>query len=285
MAVMTQLRSVLFNGKFWLALVVMFSSCLASARTLSDLDAVSKAAWERTLTMRMAKAYTQLAAGVDSQNAQMDLDNSISEFKYGLSLLEQNAPNSRIHQRVLRVKREWSNFHTLVSNIPTKHNLEALLEGADELMYHTDSLVREWKTRLPNANGDSIDMATEQSMLSERIGVFYAARYLGLDADWITAELDFTINAYDEGIMALREYEKQGRFNAELMAQLNSNWEYAKMGLSHFQQGHFVPVVIAVTMESMFEQTNTLGAAYHVQERIAMNTGVDRSGLAANIRD
>ena len=48
---------------------------------------------------------------------------------------------------------------------------------------------------------------------------------------------------------------------------------------------NFVPTVIAVTMESMFEQTNTLGASYHVQERIAMNANLNSRGLAANMPD
>lgn len=285
MANMTQFLSVIFNRKLWLAFVLVFSSAGLSARTLSDLDAVNTAAWERTLTMRMAKAYTQLAADLDGKTAQAELNQAVEEFSQGLAVLEQNAPNSKIHQRILTVKKEWESFRTLTENAPTRDNLEAVLDGADELMYHTDSLVREWKNRLPNANAESIDLANGQSMLSERIGVYYAARAMGLDSLWVSSELEHTVEAYEDGMAALQYFEKRGQFNTALMAQLNSNWEYAKMGLSHFQEGHFVPTVIAVTMESMFEQTNTLGASYHVQERIAMNANLNSRGLAANMPD
>lgn len=282
---MAQVLNVLFSSKVILACLVAFSSSWVSARSISDLDAVNQSAWQRTLSMRVAKAHTQMAAAVDVQDAEIELHRSIAEFEHILSQLEVNSPNSKIHLRVDTLKKEWREFRSLAESTPTKENVVLVIEDANDVMFQADALMREWKVRLPGVHGSSIDLATQQSMLSERIGAFYAAQYLGVDQPWMAQELKHSIEAYEQGMVALRESEQRGQVNVALMAQLNSNWEYAKLGLSQFQKGQFVPVVIAVTMESMYQQTNTLGAAYHVQERIALNSGVGSAGLAANIPD
>lgn len=285
LVVMAQVLKMIFNSRIVLAILVAFSTTWAGARSLSDLDAVNQSAWQRVLSMRIAKAYTQMAAGVDAEAAKLDLDQSIAEFDHILSQLELNSPNSKLHNRINKIKGEWKTFRELAESKPAKANVENVLENANDLLYQADALVREWKTRLPQSYGDSIDLAMQQSMLSERIGAYYVAQYLGIAQTWMTRELEYAIVAYEDGMVAIRQDGEQGNVPAQLMSQLNSNWEYAKMGLSQFQKGHFVPVVITVTMESMYEQTNILGAAYHVQERLAMNNVIGKSGLAANVSE
>ena len=276
---MAQVFGLVFKTS--LAFLVAFSSAWVSARSLSDLDAVDQASLQRTLSMRIAKAYIQMAANVDYQKAETELDHSIVEFEYSLNQLEMNSPNSKLHQRIKQVQSEWLSFRSIAETTPNVAQVEDLIEEANDLLYQTDALVREWKMRLPGEHGMQMDLASQQSMLSERIGAYYVAGYLGLKEDWMAQELEQSISAYEQGMISLRGQED---VHPSLMAQLNSNWEYAKMGLSQFKNDRYVPVVIAVTMESMYEQTNTLGAAYHVQERLAMNGGVAK-GLAANMAE
>jgi hypothetical protein len=138
---------------------------------------------------------------------------------------------------------------------------------------------------LPHHYGDRIDLAQQQSMLSERINVLYLAQYIGVKVDWVQDEMNYTVAAYEQGMKEIRLASKDAVVDPLIVAQLSSNWEYAKLGLEQFGQGKYVPVVMSVTLDSMVQQTNTLAAAYHIRDRIALNGGrvLAQTGLAANI--
>lgn len=278
---MNQLISI----RSFLVVVLGIMSTMASARTISDLDAVYKAAMQRTLVMRITKDHMQLAANVDVQAARTDLDASIEEYEFLLGQLELNSPNSNINQRVLEVKRDWMSFRSAAQAAPSRDSALDLIEAGSDLMVKNDLLMRDWQTRLPHLYGDRIDLAQQQSMLSERIGALYLAQYIGVQADWLKDELNHTVSAYESGMEQLRLASEDAAVDPLIVAQLSSNWDYAKLGLEQFGNGKYVPVVMGVTMESMVKQTNTLAAAYHIRDRIAMNGGrvMMETSLAANL--
>lgn len=275
----------LFGIRSFLIVALGIMSTMVSARTISDLDAVHKAAVQRTLVMRIAKDHLQVAANVDVNAARVDLEASVEEYEFLLSQLELNSPNSNLNQRVLNVKQAWQGFRSAALATPSKDSVLNLIDAGNDLMVKNDLLMREWQARLPSSYGERIDLAQQQSMLSERIGVFYLAQYMGVNADWLQAELSHTVAAYEQGMESLRLASEDAAVDPLIVAQLSSNWEYAKLGLEQFSDGKYVPVVMSVTMESMVKQTNTLAAAYHIRDRIAMNGGriLAESSLAANI--
>ena len=278
---MNQLLSI----RSFLVVILGLISTLASARTISDLDDVHKAAVQRTLVMRIAKDHLQMAANVDYQAARAGLDANVEEFEFLLGQLEHNSPNSAINQRVLDVKQHWGALRAAVTLSPNGGNALDVLETADDLLLKSDLLMRDWQARLPHHYGDRVDLAQQQSMLSERINVLYLAQYIGVDAGWVHDEMNHTVAAYEQGMEALRLASHDAAIDPLIVAQLSSNWEYAKLGLEQFSNGKYVPVVMSVTLDSMVKQTNTLAAAYHIRDRIALNGGrvLAQTGLAANL--
>lgn len=275
----------LFSIRSFLVVVLGVVSTMASARTISDLDAVHKAAVQRTLVMRIAKDHLQMAAGVDYQASRADMEASIEEYEFLLGQLELNSPNSNLNQRVLDIKRDWQKFRSVALTVASQESSLALIEEGNDLMLKNDLLMREWQARLPHLYGERIDLAQQQSMLSQRIGVYYLAQYICVEADWLQDEMQFTVTAYETGMEELRLASEDAAVDPLIVAQLSSNWDYAKLGLEQFSSGKYVPVVMSVTMESMVKQTDTLAAAYHIRDRIAMNGGriLGESSLAANI--
>jgi len=275
----------LLGIRSFLVVILGLISTLASARTISDLDAVHKAAVQRTLVMRIAKDHLQMAANVDYKAAQSDLEANVEEFEFLLGQLEHNSPNSTINQRVLDLKEGWMAFRVGATSAPDTNSALDLIEKADDLLLKSDLLMRDWQARLPHHYGDRIDLAQQQSMLSERINVLYLAQYIGVEVDWVQDEMNYTVAAYEQGMKEIRLASKDAVVDPLIVAQLSSNWEYAKLGLEQFGQGKYVPVVMSVTLDSMVQQTNTLAAAYHIRDRIALNGGrvLAQTGLAANI--
>ena len=275
----------LVSIRSFLVVILGLISTLASARTISDLDAVHKAAEQRTLVMRITRDHLQMAANVDFQSAKTDLEANLEEFEYLLGQLEHNSPNSAINRRVLDIKQQWQSFRSAALQKPGADSSLVLIEESNELLLNTDMLMRDWQARLPHNYGHKIDMSQQQSMLSERINVLYLAKYIGVDADWIEDEMGHTVAAYEAGMETLHMDSKDAAVDPLIVAQLSSNWEYAKLGLEQFSHGKYVPVVMSVTLNSMVQQTNTLADAYHIRDRIAMNGGrvLAESSLAANL--
>jgi hypothetical protein len=277
----------LYSIRSILVVVLSLVSAFASARTISDLDAVYKAATQRTLVMRIAKNHIQLATGVDYQSAKIDLSASIEEFDQLLGQLELNSPTSAINQRVLGIKKIWQSYRVKAESLPSQESVLALLESSNDLIFQSDLLMREWQGRLLGVYGENIDLVQQQSMLSERIGAFYLAQYMGIRDGWVKAELEHTIQAYNAGMEQLRISALDVAVDPLIVAQLSSNWEYAKLNLEQYSAEKFVPVVMMITMQSMYKQTNNLAMAYHVRDRIALNGGqlYAESALAANIEN
>ncbi len=268
-------------------LVVLFAvgsaltSSMVSARTLSDVDAVHKTAWQRTLALSIAKAHLQMAANIDYLSASHRLATGIEEYSNALAELQLNAPNSVMNQRLIEMQALWQRFKETAESTPSHSTVVAIMEMSDDLMYENDRLMRLWQARLPEQFGEDMNLAMQQSMLSERIGVLYTAHYYGINDDWVQKELQFTVNAYDQGMQSIAV---KSEIEKETLNQLVSNWEYAKFGLEQFNAKKFIPVVMAVTVESMYHQTNSLGESYLQRDRLAFNDakGITDTGLAVN---
>ena len=263
-------------------LVVALASAGASARTLSDLDAVHEAAMQRTLVVRIAKAHIQLASGVDHANSQKALLASIDQYDKNLDELEANSPNSALNRRLMQLKQEWKAFKHVAQSEPSRETVLTMLEDSNNLLYQTDSLVRQWQLRLPQERGQFNELALQQSMLSERIGLYYTAHFYGVDERWVLDELNLSINEYEKGMTALRN-AANARGDQKALDMLQNQWTYAKLGLKKFNDGNYVPVVISVAMESMYTQSNQLGEQFRDEDRIAMNEGRVNVGLAVNV--
>lgn len=269
--------------KFSVGLVMMaLMSTSVSARSLSDLDAVHMAATQRTLVMRVAKAHIQVASGVDAVNARRTLHASVREYDSNLKELEQNSPNSVLNRRMISLKQSWHAFRRVAQADPSPLTVQTLLEESNNLLYQTDSLLRQWRLRLPQERGLFNELALQQSMLSERIGLFYTAHFYGIDQPWVLEELNLSIREYEKGMPALRAAARHAG-DGKVVDLLQNQWNYAKLGLQKFNEGNYVPVVMSVAMESMYAQSNQLGELFRNEDRIAMNQGRVDVGLAVNV--
>ncbi|MFZ5602700.1 MAG: type IV pili methyl-accepting chemotaxis transducer N-terminal domain-containing protein [Pseudomonadota bacterium] len=265
-----------------LVLVSALGSASVSARSLTDLDAVHQSAAERTLVMRVAKAHLQLAAGVDRDQARQALTTSIAQYEKNLDQLEANSPNSAINQRIVKIKGLWQDYKAMAQSKPSRESVVALLEASDNLLFQSDALVRDWQMRLPQNQGERSDLALQQGMLSERIGLFYAAHNYGINEPWVLEEMNYSMQAYEKGMSQLRSAAwNDGETRA--LTQLDTQWHAARGGLQQVTSGRSAPALVAVAMESLYQQSNELGALYREDDRMEMLGRGITMGLASNV--
>lgn len=238
----------------------------ATTASITELEAISQATWQRTLVMRIAKSHMLVAAGVDYQKSKAQLTDSIAEYESVLKTLQGNSPNQDISERLRVVKGEWEQFKEAVLAVPTKEGAFEVMEESDDLLYHSDAIVRHWKVYAEEQIGHLVDTSSQQSMLSERIGMFYAAHFYGLKNEWVISELNFTLKAYEKGLQELLSYSENTKEIGDNIARLSNQWEYAKMSLKKFNSGQYLPHVIAVTVDTMMQRSNKIANLYAANE-------------------
>ena len=235
---------------------------VATTASITELEAISQAAWQRTLVMRIAKSHMLVAAGIDYQKSKSQLTDSIEEYESVLKTLQGNSPNHDISERLRVIKVEWEQFKVAVLKAPTQEGALVVMEESDDLLYHTDAIVRLWKVYAEEQIGHLVDTSSQQSMLSERIGMFYAAHFYGLKNEWVISELNFTLKAYEKGLQELLSYSENTKEIDDNIARLSNQWEYAKMSLKKFNSGQYLPHVIAVTVDTMMHRSNKIANLY-----------------------
>jgi len=235
---------------------------VATTASITELEAINQAAWQRTLVMRIAKSHMLVAAGIDYQKSKSQLTDSIDEYESVLKTLQGNSPNHDISERLRVIKIEWEQFKVVVLKAPTQEGALVVMEESDDLLYHTDAIVRRWKVYAEEQIGHLVDTSSQQSMLSERIGMFYAAHFYGLKNEWVISELNFTLKAYEKGLQELLSYSENTKEIDDNIARLSNQWEYAKMSLKKFNSGQYLPHVIAVTVDTMMHRSNKIANLY-----------------------
>lgn len=266
-------------------LLIQTSAVNASEKSMSEIEAISQAGWQRTLVMRIAKSHMLLAAGIDYKKSKSQLEQSVGEYEAVLRSLQRNSPNRDISERLRVIKGEWEQFKAAIEMPMTKESALTVMEESDDLLYHTDAIVRRWKVYAEEQVGHLVDTSSQQSMLSERIGMFYAAHFYGLKNEWVITELNFTLRAYEKGLQELLSYHENTKEIDDNIARLSNQWEYAKMSLKKFNSGQYLPHVIAVTVDTMMQRSNKIASLY-VANRGEVNTEFEQiqlPGLASTV--
>lgn len=270
------LQSTMFRSMGILILVLV--SGWASARSLSDLDAVHQSAQLRTLAMRVARTHIQAASGDQDTGVWQALNGDVVRYDDTLARLEENSPSSVINQRILKVKALWRQYKTTALSRPSRTTVNALLDAGDNLLVQTDALVKLWQARLPHDRGERNDLALQQGMLSERIGLFYAAQAYGIHDNRVRDELRYSMRAFEQGMGQLQAAASEVQ-DSRLLALLRNQWTFARQGLKQRADAG----TMTVAMETLYQQSNELGDRFRDEDRLVMNAASLPIGLAANV--
>ncbi len=262
----------------------------AHAGYLNPAEAVNKVAWQGVLSQRIAKTYLLSAAQVDQTRSRQQLEAAISEFELILLQLENSAPTAEIVGTLSELQAQWESYSDLARQVPNKANAEELIEASNGLLFTTHKLVQQWRWLDDSTTIASIELANKQGMLSERIGMYYAAHYYGIRESWVIDELNKALKGFSDGFQALNSLQDRLPETSEPLENIKQQWEYAKLSLQQYNKGHYVPVMVSVTTDSMLEQMSLVASRYTVAAASSkIPTGIEipstQTELAAVITD
>jgi Type IV pili methyl-accepting chemotaxis transducer N-term len=179
-------------------LLTVFADTIAQAsfQNLSISQAVNIAARQRMLTQRMAKGRVFRAMGVQSEQAQKEINNSIVTFEETLKNLLAYSPNKKIKEKFERVEKVWPDYKAALQNDSSKNSAIYVINNNTRILTLCDEAVQEliaYSKTLPSASDDAAispevvtqytNVAGKTRLLTQRLSLYYGAHYADLDKD------------------------------------------------------------------------------------------------------
>jgi len=261
-------RNNYFFSSFILALslsiALLFNpDASAYAKEMNIDSAINKAGKQRMLTQRIIKSYMLIGQDVFVDDAQKILDTSLATFNMQLEELDEFAPTIKIEKAIARVRQKWGSFSRNALKTPQKDQAILLIDEGDDLLALCEHLVTLLEKRSNNTKGAVINKSGRQRMLSQRIGMLYAASSWGIrEKREVIKKFKIALKEYDQALVELNTSQLNNNKISKALRKVSSNWEFSRSGFDLMDSQRYVPFVIQVTTETMLKYMNKITDMY-----------------------
>lgn len=226
------------------------SICTASAQIASRGEAINKAGKQRMLTMKMAKNYMAIGAGVRVSEAKLELEEAATVFNENYNDLTVFIKFKEASDALDNVGTLWAIFRNDVNSTPNAEMAPSIIRQAYALVSACSVVVDKYVANtgakvavLPNVCG-------KQRMYSQRLGMLYIAKYWQIAFPSINKDLAETGVNYENGLTSLLKYtENTDEINTILKLQ-QAEW--------NFTRKFFEPDVDQMAPTMVYSSTNLM---------------------------
>lgn len=250
--------------------VVFLLLCLtwpvANAQTKGDFNlpkAINEAGRQRMLTQRILKIYSQIGLGIRPELSRKELKNSVALFDMQLERLSSIASEPELQEALGTIHNLWQPYKRLATGKVALEYARQLLRTSEELLYESHKLVMRLQDRsaLPIGEGELINIAGRQRMLSQRLANFYYLNCWGINSVSIRNQV---LEAQNEFAGALQLLQSRSVHNPEIsdkLHQLAWNWERFTSALKK-QGGSCFDLMVLDASEQLLNSLEVLTGLY-----------------------
>lgn len=143
--------------------------------------AIERAAFQRALSQRIAKAYLMLAQGIEPALAGRLLEEARLAFERHLWLLKGMAPSAQASRLLAALDARWAECRATLQQPPTRAGAAELYRISDELQAAAHGVLLAFEAAYPSAARRGLMLAGRLRMLSERMAKFWLYRHWDLN--------------------------------------------------------------------------------------------------------
>jgi hypothetical protein len=251
------------------SLVLGLAACgFSSQAQVSSLsDAINKAGRQRMLSQRMAKSWLAVLMGVDTAQAQMVLDRSMSLFDRQLVELKSYASNDALKLTYQQLDQVWGDFKTtLVGQAPNRAQAMRLLELDAAVLKLANQGTGQFETLSTKPAGRLVNMAGRQRMLSQRMAKFYYSASMSVDTDQSRSELQKARTEFLAAMQTLKNAPEATARIKEDITLAETQWVFfdqalQKIGTAAAAKSHSDVFITSENMLSSMDRVTSLYAS------------------------
>jgi nitrate/nitrite-specific signal transduction histidine kinase len=242
-------------------------SLTSQAQVSSLSDAINKAGRQRMLSQRMAKSWLAVLMGVDTAQAQLVLDRSMSLFDRQLVELKSYASTDALKQTYQQLDQVWGDFKsTLVGQVPNRNLAARLLELDSAVLKLANQGTGQFEALATKPAGRLVNMAGRQRMLSQRMAKFYYAASLPVQAEQAKTELLAARTEFLSAMQTLKNAPEATNRIKEDIGLAETQWMFfdqalQKIGASATSKAHSDVFVTSENMLSSMDRVTSLYAS------------------------
>ncbi len=234
-------------------------------------EAVNLSGMQRMLSQRIAKNYLMIGAEVRAEQANLQLDESLARFESNLLALDGYASSPLIEQQLQRVTLLWQEYRSLVLQRPEREAALRVLSLSDQLLAECETLVARIEQSGAGRSAHLVNRSGRQRMLSQRIAKLYLALSWKLPQQELQTQFGQAVDEFGQALDELRAAPENSAAIDAALAKASAQWEFSQNGFRLSADARYMPTLISITCETLFEQMEGLTRAY---AELPENTGL-----------
>jgi hypothetical protein len=250
-----------------LLLIAAFLPGLALAAAPDLTEAVNKAGYQRMLSQRIVKAYSQAGLGVMPAASRMQLADSVKLFEQRLGELKPAAATSPLaRQDLARLQTLWKSFKKTALGPINREGAMPLLDQSEEVLHTADQLTKHLQDAAGGSYSRLINISGRQRMLSQRITKYYMLRAWDIRSASIDEELEVATIEFGGALAQLAAApENTTEIRSELEA-VELQWLWFQTALA-MEGAQSYRLVVADASDAILTRMDRITRLYQINAR------------------
>ncbi len=244
-----------------MAVLVTALPTAAVASNLTMAEAINKAGRQRMLSQRIVKSYLQMGQDIRYRIAKMHLQDSIALFESQLRELKAFSQDQETQRGLELVEKLWVPVKQIATAPITREQAQALRENAEKLLAAAHQVVLILTDQSGTQQGQLVNIAGRQRMLTQRMGNLYMLMSWRFDDDVYRQDYRTATEEFSKALQELRGARENTKEISDLLYQVQLNWDMYNLS-NRMGDDEYIPSLVARMLDKMLIQMNEVTGMY-----------------------